>query len=76
MDEKLRQFRKVEFGKEPEFVEFDSKHGKKLHEELMKAGAFTTPEVFYDWHDGRVEITVTCAHCGHANRGILVSANE
>ena len=70
VDERLRQFRKVEYGKKPEFVDFASKRGKKLAEELRAAGAFTTPEVCYEWHDGRVEITVTCTHCGHVNGAI------
>ena len=76
VDERLRQFRKVEFGEAPEFIEFGSKRGRKLKEELRKVGAFTTPEVFYECHDGQAEITVTCGHCGHTNKGISVSPTE
>ena len=42
VDMRLREFRKFEPGHLPEFIAFDSDHGRELIEELKKKG-FTTP---------------------------------
>lgn len=72
VDERLGQFRKLKLGEKPEFIEFSSQRGRKLQEALWQEGAFTTPETLYEFHDGRIEITVICASCGHTNSGISV----
>ena len=35
VDERLREFRKMEYGKEPEFIQFDSEKGKKMLKEMQ-----------------------------------------
>ena len=72
VDERLKQFRKLEIGKEPEFIDFSSQRGRELQEALWQEGAFTTPEILYEFHEEQVEITVICASCGHTNSGIVV----
>jgi len=72
VDERLKQFRKLEIGKEPEFIDFSSQRGRELQEALWQEGAFTTPEILYEFHEEQVEIKVICASCGHTNSGIVV----
>jgi hypothetical protein len=43
VDDRLREFRKLSYGKRPEFIPFDSKQGRHLLKKLRAQG-FTTPE--------------------------------
>jgi len=40
VDERLREFRKVVHGRSIEFIDFDSKKGRKLFRKMRKGGDF------------------------------------